>query len=84
MVVDLKMPKLNGISLIKLLQNRGLNPPRIFLITGTEIEKGSRQVEVLGVEAVLSKPVNEESLIRALFGKVERSVMRLTAFRKTL
>ena len=69
MVVDLQMPGLNGMSLIKLIQNRGLNPAKIFLLTGADIRKDLEYSNSLEIDGILSKPLNEKELIMAVVGE---------------
>jgi len=63
-VSDVRMPVMDGITLLKEIKTRGLHTPRVILLSGfTDVEAG--EAYDLGVEALLDKPVARQDLIDA-------------------
>jgi CheY-like chemotaxis protein len=63
-VSDVRMPVMDGISLIKQVKANEPHPPRVILISGfSDIE--AREAYDLGAEAVLGKPFDRDDLIKA-------------------
>jgi FixJ family two-component response regulator len=61
-VIDYKMPRMNGIDLVKRLRNRDILAP-IILITGYPDENISERAASAGVHDVLRKPLLDDSLV---------------------
>jgi two-component system response regulator FixJ len=61
-VLDDRMPRLDGIGLLKDLQARKIMPPTILLTSHATVELRAR-AEIAGVHLVLEKPLLENTLI---------------------
>jgi len=70
LITDVRMPIMNGITLVHRLHERGVNIPSIVFVSGFA-DVDVRQMYELGVEAFLAKPLTRGDLIscieRALF-----------------
>ncbi len=64
-LTDIRMPKLDGISMIEQAKQRGLMPAVIFLTSYEEFEYAKKAIQLQAVEYLL-KPVDEEALQRTL------------------
>lgn len=69
-VIDYKMPNMNGIDLAKRLRERDVQTP-IVLITGYPDESISERAAVFGVHHVVLKPHLEESLALHIRGAIQ-------------
>lgn len=66
--VDLLMPKISGLELVKLLVEKKC---RHIVVLSADIQKNVRQeAETLGVTAFLNKPLNDEKM-QALYDKLK-------------
>ena len=65
MILDVRMPGLNGLELQKILMDRGETLPIIFL-TGFEDMQARRAALQRGAVAFLQKPVDEKVLFEAI------------------
>ncbi len=64
---DIRMPGIDGISTLKLI--RKLCPDQAFvLITGYGIENRGKDIEAIGPNTVLQKPITNDELIVAIDG----------------
>jgi CheY-like chemotaxis protein len=63
-VTDVRMPQLDGLSLLKKLKSQGISVPSILCI-GSASEVSIRDAYDLGVEATFKKPVIRQELIGA-------------------
>ena len=70
LITDVQMPGLNGLELQEALQSRGLQTP-IILITGYTNEKHRSRALDAGALGFLSKPFNEEALIKCLTAAIK-------------
>ncbi|HLW52192.1 MAG TPA: response regulator [Candidatus Angelobacter sp.] len=62
---DIRMPVMDGISLLKKLKERALYAPRVIFVTGfSNIQ--AREAYELGAEAVLEKPIERDDVINAV------------------
>jgi two-component system, LuxR family, response regulator FixJ len=61
-VIDYKMPDMNGVDLASRLRNRAIAAP-VILITGYPDENISARAEAAGVDHVLRKPLLDDSLL---------------------
>lgn len=64
-ILDLHLPGMNGLELTRQLRrdwHTDLAPPRIILLSGDDATELARKAAGLGIERVLTKPVNAESL----------------------
>ena len=67
MVLELRMPGIDGIRTLKLI--RRLCPEQVcVLITGYRIEDCLQELEELGPNAVLHKPLKNDELVQAIDG----------------
>ena len=65
LILDVRMPKVNGLNLQKELANRNYKIPIIF-ITAYEDEQTSVQAMKAGAVAFIQKPFNEQVLLEAI------------------
>ncbi len=66
-VTDYHMPVMNGLHLVRKMKSvKGLKNVPIILFSGTLTEELSGAAQELGVEAVLSKPLNVPELIKVV------------------
>jgi CheY-like chemotaxis protein len=74
-ITDVRMPVMDGISLLKKMKARGVYAPRLILITGFA-DIVARDAYDLGAEALLEKPIEHDHLVeimrRSLSGPWER------------
>jgi len=73
LVIDLRLPGLNGIDLFNLLQTSGKTIPMVFL-TGYGDVPTSVQAMKAGAVDFLTKPVDEEDLLEAIGRALARDV----------
>lgn len=66
LIVDLKMPKINGLELQKILKERGFPHPVIFLTAHGEVESAVLAMK-LGAIDFLQKPISPIKLVEAVF-----------------
>ena len=65
LITDIRMPVMDGLSLLKRVQASGGNAPAAILVSGfTELT--AREAYGLGVEAILSKPFTDDLLLYAV------------------
>ncbi|MBN2324725.1 MAG: response regulator [Spirochaetes bacterium] len=64
-VTDLKMPRLDGLSLVKLIRETDKEVP-IVIITGYGSEKNRALLKSYGVEKILSKPCTVKEISEAI------------------
>lgn len=65
LVLDIHMPKMSGIELLRELRNRGDGVP-VILMTGRREATAQSQAEALGAVALLDKPISHPALFAAL------------------
>ena len=70
LITDVQMPGLNGLELQEALQSQGFQTP-IILITAYPNEKHRSRALDAGALGFLSKPFNEESLIKCLTAAIK-------------
>jgi CheY-like chemotaxis protein len=71
LVTDVRMPRLNGIELVRRLHRSGSHTPVIIFVSGF-VDLPLPDAYDLGVEAVLSKPCHRKELIGALRRSIQR------------
>lgn len=69
LVIDYKMPDMNGIDLVGQLRRNDIAAP-VILITGYPDENISARAAAAGVEHVLLKPLLGESLVKHINGAI--------------
>lgn len=72
LVIDYKMPDMNGVDLASRLRNRDIATP-VILITGYPDENISARAEAVGVHHVLRKPLLDDSLLTHIRGAIEEN-----------
>jgi FixJ family two-component response regulator len=75
LVLDLAMPEIDGLQLQELLAKAGSRLPIIFL-TGHGTVPQSVQAMKLGASDFLTKPVNDENLLAAVWVAIEKDRIR--------
>jgi CheY-like chemotaxis protein len=65
LVSDVRMPVMDGITLVKKVYETKKNPPLAILITGFS-DLTLREAYEMGVDAIVEKPIDREELLRAL------------------
>ena len=73
--LDVEMPNMNGLDLVKLLRSRHISVP-IILITGHPDEHISERAARAGVHHVLHKPLLDDSLIGHIRGALSEHSTR--------
>ena len=69
LVIDYKMPDINGIDLVARLRSRHIAAP-VILITGYPDENISARAAAAGVEHVLQKPLLGDGLVKEIRGAI--------------
>jgi two-component system, LuxR family, response regulator FixJ len=69
LVIDYKMPDINGIDLVRRLRNHHVAAP-VILITGYPDESISARAAAAGVEHVLQKPLLGDGLVKEIRGAI--------------
>jgi FixJ family two-component response regulator len=72
LILDVEMPELTGLDLQRELESRGISIPIIFL-TGHGTIPMSVQALKSGAADFLTKPCNDEELLQAIHGSIERN-----------
>ena len=91
-IVDCCVPKLNGLNLLKKLQDNNINIPNILMITAYNKQEllEEAQNSNIYIEKILEKPFTPSTLYNTLFDKkieskkVESEKMKLTSLKKAL
>ena len=66
-LLDLNLPKVDGIQVLQNIRlNRELEDLPVVVMTSSEIEKDKLKSELLGVNAYITKPLDEQSFIKAV------------------
>lgn len=65
LVLDIHMPKMSGIELLRELRGRGDSVP-VILMTGRREPAAQNQAQALGAVALLDKPLSHPALFAAL------------------
>jgi FixJ family two-component response regulator len=72
-VLDLHMPQLSGLDVLKRIATEGLNVPSVVLTAHDE--PGARvQCLAAGAQAYLTKPLDEQTLLAAIAGAAKASL----------
>ena len=66
-VMDLVMPGLSGLELLKLAKDRTF-PPRVIMVTAVDADQVAHQAMSEGAQAFMSKPVDLDALERLISG----------------
>lgn len=64
-ILDLKMPELNGIQVFEHIRSRDKEVP-VFAVTAFAMEDEKQKIEMLGFNKYFSKPINKKDLFSAL------------------
>ena len=65
LVVDYRMPVMDGLELIGVLRRRGIAAP-VILITGRANKELRAQVDKLGIHCLLEKPLSDDALLDSI------------------
>lgn len=65
-ILDVNMPKMNGYKVSELIHKKISNPPRIIIFTGRDLQKERLQFMCSGADAILSKGIDNDKLIRTV------------------
>ena len=65
LVVDYRLPVMDGLELIGVLRSRGIEAPAI-LITGRANKELRAQVQKLGIHCLLEKPLSDNALLDSI------------------
>jgi CheY-like chemotaxis protein len=68
LLIDWKMPQLDGLATVRQLQTLDVTMPRVVLVTAYGREDAAEAVAGLPVEAILTKPILHRELQRVLSG----------------
>lgn len=72
-LTDIRMPGLDGLSLIEAIRRRGEPQPMIIVVSGYDEFEYARKALRFGVHDYLLKPIDEEELARVL-GEIRRRI----------
>ena len=72
LLLDVRMPEVDGLSVLKVLQSMGEHPP-VVMITGHADVPMAVQAMKLGAADFIEKPVDDERLVESIRSAVERS-----------
>ncbi|WP_428667495.1 response regulator [Reyranella sp.] len=64
-VIDYRMPVIDGLELIGVLRRRGIEAP-VILITGRANKELRAQAQKLGVHCLLEKPLSDDALLDSI------------------
>lgn len=73
-VLDMEMPRVDGLDLQRLLTARGSNLPVIFLTGRADVPKSVKAMKGGAVD-FLTKPVNDTDLIAAITNAIEKNLL---------
>lgn len=71
LIVDIRMPRMDGLELIRQIKKRGLDI-KIIILSGYDDFQYVKEAVKLGIENYLLKPVEEEELSSTLLNTVEK------------
>lgn len=72
LLLDVRMPELDGLAMLRILQSAGEHPP-IIMITGHADVPMAVQAMKLGAADFIEKPVDDEKLVRSIRSTLERT-----------
>jgi CheY-like chemotaxis protein len=70
LVSDVRMPVMDGITMVKKIHEIEKHPPRVILITGFS-DLTLREAYAMGVDAIVEKPIDRGELLRTLNHSLE-------------
>jgi FixJ family two-component response regulator len=76
LVVDYRMPAMDGLELIGALHRRGIEAP-VILITGRANSELRARGETLGIHCLLEKPLSDDALLLAIRSALARRLRRI-------
>jgi two-component system response regulator FixJ len=71
LLLDVRMPELDGLTVLKIIQSAGEHPP-VIMITGHADVPMAVQAMKLGAADFIEKPVNDEELVESIRSVLER------------
>jgi FixJ family two-component response regulator len=72
LVVDYRMPVMDGLELIGVLRSRGIDAP-VILITGRANKELRARAQKLGIHCLLEKPLPDDALLDAIRSALARA-----------
>lgn len=66
LLLDLRMPKMNGYEVIDYINNKGYHHPKIIAVTASVLEEDRSKCQKMGVEYFINKPINMAQLRNVL------------------
>lgn len=83
---DLMLPGMDGLELFKLVRNeKNIRQPAFIVISGKQFEYDRRRAQEAGVDAYMTKPINEESFVKEVMSHVDgKMVVKFWGVRGTL
>jgi FixJ family two-component response regulator len=70
LLLDLHMPEMSGLELLRILRSRGCNEP-IIVISGRRDPAQDAELREAGASALLSKPFDEDELLKLISGALK-------------
>ena len=77
MLLDIRMPRLDGLGLLAALKERGLPQPMTIILSAYDDFRFAQRAIDYGVMRYLLKPIDPEEMTRALRDAAERTAVRL-------
>ena len=83
---DLMLPGMDGLELFKLVRNeQNIKQPAFIVISGKQFDYDRRRAQEVGVDAYLSKPINEATFVKELLSHIEgKMIAKIWGCRGTL
>lgn len=78
-VLDLVMPKIDGVKFLRLLTDRGGNRPPVMIVSSAIEEKITDQHRALGVVDIARKPVEPDELVKRARRAIANGPSQVTA-----
>ena len=78
MLLDLHMPEMDGLQLLNAIREQGSSRP-VIVITGRGDDQLSARARLAGAYTLLSKPVEDEVLLRSITCAVAASAAKIIA-----
>lgn len=57
-VLDIQLPKLDGLSLLKKIKEENINRPKILVVSAFAMDKDKQNAKALGCEDYITKPID--------------------------
>jgi CheY-like chemotaxis protein len=73
-ITDIRMPKSDGLELLKKIKATGENSPPVFLVTGYA-DITENEAKALGAAALIQKPCDIEAVLRGIVDSVRGEIV---------